>query len=169
MGSTGEPGTSTTPWTEHHICYGPYSAADRRYGRGTHRDPAMSGLWNVTGRRLRTHRDLGRERAADPSSRRIHERPCRAIAGHRDTSGPGPVAGRRSRTYACRVQSSLNQICRRSCIRLPRTIQFGTLLLPLVSLSAIVCQACLLRVGSTSSRSSEKAIRVKSLYPMHTV
>ncbi len=31
MGSTGKHGSSTTPSTRHHFCYGPYSATDRRH------------------------------------------------------------------------------------------------------------------------------------------
>ncbi len=50
----------------------------------------MSGVRNVTGRWLRTHRDLGRERAADSTYRRVYLRSARPPGPNRARTGGGP-------------------------------------------------------------------------------
>ncbi len=50
----------------------------------------MSGLRNVAGRRLGTHRDLGRERAADSTYRHIYLRSSRPPGPNRARAGGGP-------------------------------------------------------------------------------
>ncbi len=63
----------------------------RTAGIGTYRARAVSGLRNVTGRRLRTHRDLGLERAVDSTYRRIYLRPSRSPGPNRARTGGGPM------------------------------------------------------------------------------
>ena len=62
----------------------------RTAGIGTYGPRAVSGLRNVTGRRLRTHRDLGRERAAYSTYRRIYLRSSRPPGPNRARTGGGP-------------------------------------------------------------------------------
>jgi hypothetical protein len=100
-------GTYMRAWNMHHtVDWTPYLLrAVLRNGppaSGPIGARAVSGLRNVTGRRLRTHRDLGRERAADSTYRRTYLRPCRppgpngarTCGGPTEQTGPGPVAGR---------------------------------------------------------------------------
>jgi hypothetical protein len=96
------------------------ASSPRRGGRSCRNRPVRaravpaSGLRSATGRRLRTHRDPGRERAADSAHRRIYRRPCRppgpSRAAARTGGGPkGPRISERLGVWSRQVTA--NVVC----------------------------------------------------------